>query len=180
VLDFSSNETAEILELTVSSVNSALHRARVTLSNRYQRHELENLITPPIDEKTQQLLNHFVQAWQSADVAGLVALLKDDAAFAMPPSPSWYQGANAIGTFVSATVFADDGMFIGKANGRWRLVPTNANNAPAFALYQRIPQNQYQAFGIILLEVNENRLSQFVSFIDPTLPALFGLPEAFS
>jgi len=176
VLDFSAAETANILELTVSSVNSALHRARVTLSNRYQRNASENLITPPIDEKTQQLLNHFVQAWESADVAGLVALLKEDATFAMPPSPSWYQGQTAIGVFAAATVFADDGMFSGKANGRWRLKRTNANSTPAFALYQRTETNQYQAFGIILLEVNENRLSQLVSLIDPTLPARFGLP----
>src|SRR5215208_5137311 len=39
VLDFSANETAEVLELTVSSVNSALHRARTALSQRYQERE---------------------------------------------------------------------------------------------------------------------------------------------
>jgi hypothetical protein len=69
-------------------------------------------------------------------------------------------------------------MFGGKANGRWRLRRTNANSTPAFALYQRTETNQYQAFGLILLEVNENRLLQIVSFIDSTLPARFGLPAA--
>jgi RNA polymerase sigma-70 factor (ECF subfamily) len=107
VLDFSANETAEILELTVSSVNSALHRARVTLSNRYQKHPPEDSALPLIDEKTQHLLDHFVRAWQTADVAGLVALLKEDARFAMPPSPSWYEGPAAIGTFTTGTVFAE-------------------------------------------------------------------------
>jgi len=176
VLDFSANETAEILELTLSSVNSALHRARLTLFNRYQRYESESSINTLVDEKTQQLLNHFVQAWETADVAGLVALLKEDATFAMPPSPSWYQGPIAIGSFAAATVFADNGMFSGKANKRWRLVRTKANAAPAFALYQRTELNQYQAFGIIHLEVNDNKLLQLVSFIDPTLPTRFGLP----
>ncbi len=176
VLDFSAIETAEILELTVSSVNSALHRARATLSSRYQGYKSENSITPPIDEKTQQLLNHFVEAWETADIAGLVALLKEDATFAMPPSPSWYQGTTAIGIFSTATVFADDGMFDGKAVGRWRLVRTNANSTPAFALYQRTAANQYQAFGIILVEVKDGKLLQIVSFIDPALPARFGLP----
>jgi RNA polymerase sigma-70 factor (ECF subfamily) len=177
VLDFSANETAEMLELTVSSVNSALHRARVTLSNRYQKHQPEDSSAPLIDEKTQHLLDHFVRAWQTADVVGLVALLKEDARFAMPPSPSWYAGPAAIGHFTKGTIFADHGIFSGNARGRWRLIRTNANSVPAFALYQRTAPNQYQAFGIILLDIDGNRLAQLVSFIDPTLPALFGLPS---
>jgi RNA polymerase sigma-70 factor (ECF subfamily) len=124
VLDFSSRETAEVLEITVSSVNSAIHRARETLAKKYHGHkneESKNFIT---DERKQWLLDHFVQAWESADVEGLVALLKEDATFAMPPSTSWYQGRKAIGIFASATVFADGGMFPGNANQRWKLLPT--------------------------------------------------------
>jgi len=117
-----------------------------------------------------------VQAWESADVDGLVALLKEDAAFAMPPSPSWYEGPAAFGIFAEATVFAAGGMFGGKAVGRWRLTRTNANAAPAFALYQRTETNQYQAFGMHVLEIKTGRLAQIISFIDPTLPTRFGLP----
>jgi RNA polymerase sigma-70 factor (ECF subfamily) len=117
-----------------------------------------------------------VQAWESADVNGLVALLKADAALAMPPSPSWFQGQIAIGTFVASTVFGDDGMFPGKAIDRWRLLPTKANGAPAFAIYQRDENNEYQPFGLIALILEEDKLSQIVSFIDPTLPPLFGFP----
>jgi RNA polymerase sigma-70 factor, ECF subfamily len=174
VLDFSANETAELLELTVSSVTSALHRGRVTLSQRYQQGELEDSTMGTTDERTQQLLDHFVRAWENADVDGLVALLKADAAFAMPPSPSWYQGRAAIRTFVTGTIFADDGMFPGKAIQRWRLLPTRANGSPAFALYQRDEKNEYRAFGLIALIIAENRLIQIISFIDPSLPSLFG------
>lgn len=176
VLDFSANETAEILELTLSSANSALHRARVTLSSRYKRQEPGNSTNSSTDERTQQLLDHFVQAWENADVAGLVALLKEDAAFAMPPSPSWYQGRSAIGTFVAATVFADGGMFGGKAVERWRLLQTNANSTHAFAIYQRAGENEYRAFGLHVLEIDQGSLTQITSFIDPTLPTRFGLP----
>lgn len=175
VLDFSANETAEILELTLSSVNSALHRARVTLSKRYQQ-QPEISTSSLKDERTQWLLDHFVQAWERADVDGLVALLKEDAAFAMPPSPSWYQGPDAIRIFAAATVFADDRMFAGKAAGRWRLKRTSANAAPAFALYQRTETNQYQAFGMLVLELRAGELVQIISFIDPLLPVRFGLP----
>jgi RNA polymerase sigma-70 factor (ECF subfamily) len=180
VLDFSANETAEILELTVSSVNSALHRARVTLSDRYRQREPEILTSSQNDERTQWLLEHFVQAWEKADVNGLVALLKENATFAMPPTPSWYQGPAAIGIFVTATAFADDGMFGGKANGRWRLLRTKANGLPAFAIYQRTDTGVYHAFGVFEVECSAGMLSQLVCFIDPALPERFGLPKTLN
>ena len=176
VLDLSAYETSEVLELTTSSVNSALHRARTTLSQRYPRGEMKDLTMSSMDEKTQRLLDLFVHAWESADVNGLVALLKADAALAMPPSPSWYQGQNAIGTFVAATVFGDGGMFPGEAAHRWRLLATRANGSPAFAIYQRDEKNEYQPFGLIALTIVGDKLSQIISFIDPSLPPLFGFP----
>lgn len=172
VLDFSAIETADVLDLTTSAVNSALHRARSSLSQGYQKQELL-----PHDEQLQSLLNLFLQAWESADVEGLVALLKEDATLAMPPSPSWYQGRDAIRTFVTATVFADGGMFGGKATGRWKLEKTRANSLPAFAIYQHTGPNEYQAFGIHILRFEVRQLAQITSFIDPTLPGLFGYPQ---
>ncbi|HLO28698.1 MAG TPA: sigma-70 family RNA polymerase sigma factor [Anaerolineales bacterium] len=180
VLDFSAIETADVLELTVSSVNSALHRARTTLSQRYRHEKMEATTLSATDERTRWLLDHFVQAWESADVNGLVALLKQDAAFAMPPSPSWYQGRKAIQIFTAATIFADDGMFPGKAADRWRLLPTRANGSPAFAIYQRAEKNDYQPFGLVVLTIERNKLSEIMSFIDPSLPALFGFPATLS
>jgi RNA polymerase sigma-70 factor (ECF subfamily) len=180
VLDFSAIETADVLELTVSSVNSALHRARTTLSQRYPHGEMEASTMAPTDERTQWLLGHFVQAWENADVNGLVALLKADAMLAMPPSPSWYQGQNAIGTFVAGTVFGDGGMFPGEAAHRWRLLPTRANGSPAFAIYQRDEKNEYLPFGLIVLTIEQDKLSQIISFIDPSLPPLFGFPATLA
>ncbi|MBI5840486.1 MAG: RNA polymerase subunit sigma-70 [Chloroflexi bacterium] len=176
VLDFSSRETAEVLEITVSSVNSALHRARETLAKKYHGQENEGSRRSVTDERKQWLLDHFVQAWESADVDGLVALLKEDATLAMPPSTSWYQGRRAIGIFAAATVFADDGMFSGNASQRWKLLPAMANAAPAFAIYQRAEGNEYRAFGVHVLGCEMDGLSQIISFIDPSLPLLFGLP----
>jgi len=176
VLDFSALETADVLELTISSANSALHRARTTLSRRYPHGERHGLPMSSTDEKTQRLLDLFVQAWETADVNGLVALLKADATLAMPPSPSWYQGQNSIGTFIAATVFGDSGMFPGQAVNRWRLLATRANGGPAFAIYQRAEKNEYQPFGLIALTIDKDKLSQIISFIDPSLPPLFGFP----
>ncbi len=176
VLDFSANETADILEITVSSANSALHRARTTISDRHHGGGRPIAASSLSNKRTQWLLDHFVQAWENADVESLVALLKEDAALAMPPSPSWYQGKSAIRAFSALTIFGDDGMFGGKARGRWWLVRTNANNSPAYAIYQRTSENEYQAFGLIGLVITAGKLELIVSFIDPSLPAQFGLP----
>jgi RNA polymerase sigma-70 factor (ECF subfamily) len=177
VLDFAAREAAEVLEMSVSAISSILHRARKTLSQRYQG-KAGDISAGPTDERSQWLLNHFVEAWESADVNGLVALLKEDAVLAMPPSPSWYKGRANIGVFVAATVFADSGMFHGKASGRWRLLGSRANGAPAFAIYERTDADGYQSFGMHVLEHDSEGFSQIISFIDPSLPTRFGLPAS--
>jgi RNA polymerase sigma-70 factor (ECF subfamily) len=176
VLDFSAIETAEVLELTVSSVNSALNRARKTLVGRYQGDIPETSRISFADENLKQLLDHYIQAWQSADVNGLVTLLKQDAILAMPPSPSWYQGRIAIRKFAALTFFGDNGLFPGKAQNRWQLLPTRANGTSAFGLYQRDEKNQYLAFGLQVLIWQGNKIAQIMNFIDPLLPSYFGFP----
>ena len=176
VLDWSAREVAELLELTVSAANSVLYRARATLAKHYHGRDLESLNPAPADAHTQQMLDRFVQVWETADVAGLVALLKEDATLAMPPSPSWYHGRAAIGAFAGATLFVDGGMFGGAAAGRWRLRPTRANGQFAFAIYQRAADS-HQAFGLHVLAYEGDRLVQIISFIDPSLLPRFGLPE---
>ena len=177
VLDFSAREAADVLELSLSAINSVLHRARKTLHQRYQG-KAQDFSAHPTDERSQWLLDHFMKAWESSDVNGLVALLKEDAIFAMPPSPSWYKGPADIGIFVAGTVFADDGMFSGKASSRWKLLTTRANGAPAFAVYQRTNDDTYQPFGMHVLEHDNGGIFQIISFIDPSLPVRFGLPAS--
>ena len=174
VLDFSAIETADVLEFTLSSVNSLLHRARKTLSENYQT---TTTVEPLTDEKTQMLLDNYIRAWKNADVDGLVALLKWDAIIAMPPSPSWYRGRNAIAKFSRISYFGVGGMFPGKAKNRWLLLPTRANGMPAFAIYQRDEQNRFQAFGLQILILQRGKISQMINFIDPNLPAQFGFPK---
>ncbi len=175
VLDFSAQETAEVLGLSLSSVTSALHRARKSLGRHHHGGIPDWPGNPAGDEKSKQLLDGFVQAWQAADVNSLVALLKQDAILAMPPSPSWYQGRAAIRQFLARTTFGQDGMFPGPAANRWRLIPVRANAAPGFAVYLRDERNIYQAFGILLPERQDDQLSKIMHFIDPTLPSRFGL-----
>ena len=181
VLDWHASEIAELLGITVSAVNSALHRARGTLTKHYHRRGQESAPASPPNERTRALLHQYVQAWEAADVAGLVTLLKRDAVFTMPPSPSWYRGRASVGASVAATIFKDEGMFPGKAAGRWRLQSVGANGQPAFALYQRDEAGgPYRAFGIQVLTIEGGKLAEVANFLNPAFFPFFHLPAELS
>lgn len=177
VLDWTTNEIADLLDTSTSSVNSALHRARVALASGYEDHKPQNQQVHPADEQTRTALEKYVQAWETADVNGLVALLKQDATLSMPPSPSWYAGRENIGSFVAHSVFVNEGMFPGPASGRWKLLLVRANGQPAAAVYQRVENGAYYPFGIHVLSLEGEKVTQITSFIDPSLPGYFGCPE---
>ena len=82
VLAFTAQETAQILDATVPSVNSALQRARVSLDAQ-RPNPLE--IGDPEDAKQWELLRRYVAAFEAHDVAGLKAILREDALTSMPP-----------------------------------------------------------------------------------------------
>jgi len=95
VLDWSASQVAELLDMTIPAVNSALHRARVTLGGNYSAERPASLkLTDPA---TRALLDRYVETWERADVPGLLALLREDVTISMPPSPTWYLGHAALG-----------------------------------------------------------------------------------
>lgn len=167
VLDWQTNETAELLGMTVPAVKSALHRARSTLANnRFER------MTPTLlNEGGQARLDQYVRAWESADIERLLALLTADATFSMPPIPAWYQGRETICWLVSRTVFS------GEARGRWRLLPTQANRQVAFGLYKLADdRNAYNAYGIQVLRFSGESVADITTCINPALFPYFHLP----
>jgi RNA polymerase sigma-70 factor (ECF subfamily) len=175
VLDWRASEIAHLLEVSVSAVTSALHRARVTLMKHYHTDEQEMVWASHVDEETSTLLSRYVHAWETDDVAGIVALLKEDAILSMPPFPSWYRGCEAIRAILTSAPLGS-----GK-RGQWRLYPTSANAQPAFAFYRAVPsQNTYQAFGIQILtldgSVPSKQIAEMTIFKSPSLVTSFGLP----
>ncbi len=172
VLDWRAAEAAECLDMTVSAVNSALHRARATLARLDPAGEPGT--SPPIvdDQERQALLERYVSAWEAADIAGLVALLKEEAVLNMPPSPSWYRGRAAIGRAFGGTILAPS------ASGLWRLRPVGANGQPAFGMYERAAVgDRYQARGVHVLSPDGPALAAVHIFLTPGLLPLFGLPD---
>jgi RNA polymerase sigma-70 factor (ECF subfamily) len=175
VLDWHASEIAHLLDLSVSAVSSALHRARVTLEKNSHTDKREKASVSLTDEETCTLLSRYVRAWEADDVAGLVALLKEDAILNMPPYPSWYRGREAIRAILHVAPFR-----VGMQN-RWRLSPTRANGQPAFALYRADESKiSYRAYGLQLIAIDHSRLpgqiAEVTIFHLSSLVTSFGLP----
>lgn len=168
VLAFEASETADLLDLTVSAVNSLLHRARVRMDKRYRPRAVPARAHPDM----QALLQRYVRAWETADIAAFIALLQEDARFAMPPSPAWFSGRTSIAAFARAVVFA--------GSARWRLVPTQANGQPAFAVYGADESGAWRGKGIQVLTLGTDGIAEATTFMNPALLRIFALPDSLS
>lgn len=170
VLGWKSQEVAGLLGTSVPAVNSALQRARLTMKD-YQLENAPGLGTDA-DPDTRSLLDRYVMAWEKADPAGLVSLLREDAILTMPPSPAWYQGRTAIRRFLEIRLFTP------AAAGRFRLTPLRANACPAFAIYQLDEAGVYRANALCVLDGGAGQISRMDSFLtfDGRLFSRFGLP----
>jgi RNA polymerase sigma-70 factor (ECF subfamily) len=165
VLEFSAAEVASQLETSVTSVNSALQRARAGLGNAAIA---EDEVAPPDDRSVREAVEAYARAFEAGDVDALVELLTEDAILEMPPVPLWYLGRSDYGAFIRR-VFAMRGV-------GWRMVPTSANEQPAVAAYspdQRL--HTLQVFTVV-----DGKIAHTVVFQDPAVFAAFDLPNVLS
>ena len=175
VLDWQASEIAQWLEISVSAVKSALHRARITLEKNYHSEKGGMAQSNLTDAATNALLSRYLHAWETDDVDGLVALLKEDATLSMAPVPSWYQGREAIRTFLLAVLFPSG------VQNRWRLSPTRANGQPAFVVYRADEaKRSYRASAIQVITLDGSQppkqVAGVTAFLDPELVTSFGFP----
>jgi RNA polymerase sigma-70 factor, ECF subfamily len=169
VLGWSAAEAATLLGGSTASINSALQRARETLSKRYPKGRPPGALRP--SPAQQKLLSRYLQAWEGHDVDGFVALLKEDATITMPPWPQWYVGREAVRTLFTGLWRTCRGL---------RVVTTAANGQPAFAAYQRSDADKrWEAHSIHVLALQDDIISTLTLFTPPVGPQLFpafGLP----
>lgn len=168
VMGWSSDETAEILDMTTVAVNSALQRARETIKQSSQRKRT----SPRLNEELSALLKRYVAAWEAADSAALVAVLREDVALTMPPLPVWFGGRADIQAFLEGQLFHSLNPF------RVRLESVRANGAPAFAVYQMDAAGVYRAAALHILTIENGEISEindFLTFDGQLFPKL-GLP----
>ena len=170
VLGYPAAQAADMLETSEVSTNSALQRARATLGAQFpaaSRDRAPALRSP----RERELVSRFVDAFEAADVGKLVDLLTNDAWLTMPPEPLEYQGHAAIAQFyVSRTWWGVQPA---------RLVPTRANNQPAFGYYLRDPQASVaRAHGLVVLTLAGDKICAITRFGDNSLFPHFGLPRS--
>lgn len=171
VLDFPASEAAAMLDTSEQSVASALKRARATLSRELPPGDREPP-PPPGSAAEQELVARLVEAFEAADVDGIVALMTEDAWLRMPPVPLEYQGCELISEFFATVAF--------RHGRQYRLVPTRANGEPAFAVYLRDPVNGVaRAFGLMVITLAGDRVSAITRFDNAVVPP-FGLPRTLA
>jgi len=172
VLGYPAAQAAEMLEASEVSANSALQRARATLSAQLPAASRDRAPAAR-SPRERELVGRFVDAFEAADVGKLVDLLTADAWLTMPPEPLEYQGHAAIAHFyVSRTWWGVQPV---------RLVPTRANNQPAFGYYLRDSRASVaRAHGLIVLTLAGDKICAITRFGDNSLFPHFGLPRSLS
>jgi len=167
VLEFPATEVAGMLDTTVDAVNSALKRARTSLSRRRAAADRD---PPPAPGSAAEhaIVAKFVSAYEAADLAALVALLTDDVFISMPPMPLEYEGRDLVARFCA-------GLF--DAGRRFDLVPTRANGQPAFGAYLRTATGSRHGIGFIVLTLAGDRICAMTRFENSVYP-WFGLPHS--
>ena len=186
VLSFSAAETAELLDTTVASANSALQRARASMSaipgpagrdgedGKAGRDgdgdggligigSVEQLT----DADQKELLEGYVDAFERYDMERLTALLREDALQSMPPYPIWLNGADEIVAWMLGT---------GSGCRGSRLLPFRANGSPAFAQYRSDGHGGYTAWALQVVETDGRRISEIHAFVFPELFERYGFP----
>jgi RNA polymerase sigma-70 factor (ECF subfamily) len=166
VLRWQAAEAAELLDTSVSAVNSALQRARATLASVEDE---DDAAPAALGAAEDELLERYVDAFQRYDIDQLVTLLHDDAVQSMPPYAMWLRGAVDIGRFMVGP---------GSACRGSRLVAVRANGSPAFGQYKPDPRGGLSPWALQVLEISGSRISGIHTFLDADrLFAAFGLPD---
>lgn len=156
---------AELLDTSVPTVNSALQRARATLSSLPADGPIE------VSGADAELLARYVDAFERYDMEALVTLLHEDAVMSMPPFAMWLRGPTDITAFM---LLPGPSLCRGS-----KLLPVSANGCPAFGQYKPDPEGGgFKPWALQVLEVSGGRILGFHCFLDTE--AIFpdvGLPD---
>ena len=164
VLAMPAAEAAEVLDMSVPAVNSALQRARAELAGHGASEE-EVAMTSDVDER---LLEQYVTAFETSDLALLTGLLRRDVQLEMPPIPTWFSGFDAVTEFLAKRAMT---------RRYRRFIPIRANGCPAVAAYIQEADGRLHAHSIQVLETKDDAIAHIYAFLEPHLFAAFGLPE---
>jgi len=158
VLGFSAQEVADSLDTTVASVNSALQRAHKAVDERAPEQSQQATLRELGDERLSEIVERYMEAWESNDVDTVMELLAEDASFAMPPLASWFGGEESIRIFLEGWPMS--------GTWRWRPIRARANGQPALAFYIWDEDEQaYMPFALNVLTFRGEKISDVTAFV---------------
>jgi RNA polymerase sigma-70 factor (ECF subfamily) len=169
VMSWKALEVAELLEMTVAGVNSALQRSRATLKSG----GLDAGPAPVLNEEKSDLLKRYVEAFEKYDVGLLTKVIREDARQSMPPFDLWLQGREDMFTWW----FGPGGGCRGS-----RVIPAGtANGSPAFGQYKpNSTGTGLEPWSLQVVELTPSGIGEITFFLDTKkLFPLFGLPLEF-
>jgi RNA polymerase sigma-70 factor (ECF subfamily) len=175
VLGFSAKETAEALDTSVASINSALQRARASVDSRTPERSQQQTLRELGDEGVRQTVESYIDAWERGDVEAVVGMLTEDAAFTMPPLRSWFRGRDEIAVFLAGSPMS--------GRWQWRTRRLRANGQEAIAFYTWDPETErYLRFALNVLTLTDDGISEVDAFLtretqDPSPEAIQSMPE---
>jgi RNA polymerase sigma-70 factor (ECF subfamily) len=158
VLGFSAAESASMLDTSVASVNSALQRARAAVAERVPSRTQQETLRLIGDQGLTEIVERYVDAWESCDVDAFTSMLAEDATFAMPPLATWYTPRDTIASWARQSSMS--------GAWRWKAMLTRANGQPALAFYAWDDEaNAYLPFALNVLTFRERMIIDVTAFI---------------
>jgi RNA polymerase sigma-70 factor (ECF subfamily) len=166
VLAYPAVEVADMLDMSVPAVKSALQRARATLEEVMPN---ADILTEPDSPAARSILDRYMAAFENADMAALTQLLRSDATLEVVPRSTWLAGKKTCVPYLARHVLTAPGMY--------RMYPTIANGQLAAATYRRADSSRpFVPFGVAVLGVDAEHITSVTVFIDSSLVERFGFP----
>lgn len=158
VLGFSAAEIATQLCTTVPAANSALQRARATVQRELPDRSQVATLRALGDEAARAIVRRYADALEAADADTLISMLTADAAWSMPPVPTWFTGHDSVREFLLDSPLRE----------RWRHLPTRANGQLAVGCYIfDSPSGRFVPAVIDVLTLHGDKIASVIGFLQP-------------
>ena len=166
VMSWKAAEVAELLEMSVAGVNSALQRARAMLKTGGLTSEQPAVL----DDAKREMLKRYVEAFERYDVNLLTKVIREDARQSMPPFDLWLSGREDMFAWWFGPGIGCRGS---------RVIPVGtANGSPAFGQYKPSETGSgHEPWSLQVVELTPTGVGEITFFLDTQkLFPLFGLP----
>ncbi|MFI7426051.1 RNA polymerase subunit sigma-70 [Micromonospora sp. NPDC049836] len=175
VLGWPARQTAEALDGTVASVNSALQRARATLRDHLPPGRTEWAPTAPPSDDDRRLVRRYMSAVERGDLVQLAELLAADVRATMPPYPEWFSDRESLLGALARSWDPGSAEYV----GAMRMLDVPVNGQLGVAGYVRAAAGQaYLPFAIGVLRIEDGHIAELTAFHEPVLFAAFLLPPS--